>query len=134
MTEYNFETVVSKLQAIVDAKGADHVYQQRENGVTGDKGCMYVYGGQPDCLVGHLLVELGVPGADLDYLNPDREEISEIPIHAAEQRLEGKYGISFSPSASSLLSEVQSRQDRGYAWGEALTRSVTKERNRMRNH
>lgn len=124
MAIHTLEDVKSRLRRIIDAKGADYVYQQRETR-NGSYGCLYAYNNEPDCIVGHLLVEIGVPVRDLDYNNPDREPFSNgfINDQQIEEALTNLYDIRFDPEVVTFLSEIQYQQDGGTSWGAAFDKA-----------
>lgn len=105
--ETNEQYVLRLMEAVVNKMGADYVYPERE------LGCQYVRDGQPSCIVGHVLVEAGVP-------------VDEIGKH------EGRSAWAMAPDVTpwgdkgtpviEALDAAQHAQDTGSTWGEALAR------------
>lgn len=105
-------------------KAAEEIVSGREDFVYNPFGagvCYYLP--QPDledtdprkhtgCLVGEILVKLGVKEAELSFA-PDAKELLYF--------LNRKGVISIAESATWFLDCLQRRQDSGISWGEALT-------------
>lgn len=99
-------------EQVVDEFGADHVYQDREDG-----GCFYVRDGGPDCLVAHVLTRAGVPLAELAALdNLDGHGEGGAGVRANRAVFE-RWA---EPAAVDLLADAQDQQDGGATWGHAL--------------
>lgn len=126
MKSYSLANVKSRIKAIIDAKGADHVYKKRYTSA-GAMGCTYAYDGQPDCIVGHLLVELGVPVEHLDYTSVERRDFSDHTISGAEYEIAREYGIEFTSDALDFLTGVQAMQDAGESWGASFDYYATRD-------
>lgn len=76
--------------------------------------CMYLTSDdEPSCLVGHVLVDLGVPKKVI------REVGNASPVSSITHSLE-RYGIRITNRAARLLQEGQGRQDRRETWLQAL--------------
>lgn len=121
MTFYSYEDVVSRIQGIIDVAGADHVYVRRDDR---NVPCLYACEGKPDCIVGHLLVQLGIPVEDLEY-NPSFEpgtkyDLSTEGIGTHFQHLHINRNISFDREGEQFLRVLQSEQDSELSWGEAF--------------
>lgn len=87
------------------------------------EGCEYQRGGGPSCIVGHGLNRLGVPVADMAELDDEGGvPVDRLPVDFPEL-LEVD-----SDEALDRLVVVQSAQDVGLPWGEAVRRA--KERSR----
>lgn len=90
----------------VEAKGADYVYPGAVSG-----NCLYIDGNEPSCIVGYVFVAAGVPMGDInEYVSPD-------------YALEYSSGVRFTQQAYDLLAKVQSWQDSGLPWGEAVEKA-----------
>lgn len=125
MTTYSLANVKSRIKSIIDAKGAGHVYKKRITaGCT--MGCVYAYDGQPDCIVGYLLAELGVPVADMDYTSVERLSFSDHTISRAEDDIAREYGIEFTSDAIDFLTGIQAMQDAGESWGASFDYYATR--------
>lgn len=124
MTQYTLEDVQSKVSAIIDAAGSDFVYKHRKN-PNGSTGCYYAYNGMPDCIVGRLLAELGVPVADMEEEGVETlERVFSDYIAKLYSVLSDQYDLDFTFEARHFLDELQFRQDQGDTWGEALVAAV----------
>lgn len=134
------EAARQHLAAAIEAKGEDYVYMQDPANTSQDE-CLYLnyehvdYNGEegtytytgpkgPSCIVGHVLVGMEVPFAEI---TPHEGENAEAAIQAL--------GTFTSTIVTSALFEAQSRQDNanGHTWGEAveefeayIARSTTK--------
>tara|TARA_A100001388_G_C28484923_1_gene364157 strand:- start:34 stop:534 length:501 start_codon:yes stop_codon:yes gene_type:complete len=100
------------LKKIVDAKGADYVYEESfyDN-------CMYwdYEKDTPSCIVGHYFYEKGFI-RDSEDARRIENSIATIPISMFEHTQH----VEFSQAAKALLLAAQQRQDRGWTWGHAL--------------
>lgn len=102
------------LDEIVAEFGPDYVYRNPAFGTPGYQGprCAYVHGDQPGCIVGHVLYRFGVPLAQL----ANHEGDSALDVVAAVQGAsKGRAGW--------LLDWVQTNQDGGLPWGDAVARA-----------
>lgn len=103
------------LKALVEEYGEEFVYQRNTDPDAGPA-CAYVRGGEPSCLVGKFLANVGVPLERLeraDYFGGDsaRELLASLCDEGALQ---------YEPRAGWMLSAAQNVQDSGCTWGEAL--------------
>ena len=90
------------LEKAVATRGEDFVYQKRLGG------CLYVYQGKPDCLIGVALIDFaGWPLSDLERFCPVASVAREFP---------GRIGA----DAVAVLQAAQDAQDAGETWGQAL--------------
>jgi hypothetical protein len=103
---------VDLLKAVVAEKGEDYVYQKRNDGYD----CVYVYDGQPDCIVGHVLHRLGVTAEEMS----DGDSVWDENSHGVLYYLEYRERLQFEPRAAHVLESAQYFQDRGYTWGASL--------------
>lgn len=98
------------LKAEVADKGEDHTVQCHYTAMS--KGELV-----PVCIVGHLLVHLGVPIAKLASVNSTRAHVLFTdPAYGM-----GRY-VQFTKGARELISYVQSSQDSRNPWGVAVSR------------
>lgn len=110
MKTITYADALNALNEAVKAKGYDYVYTKRGNF------CYNVFDGNPDCIVGHALVWLGVPVewfAD-SMLNENATTVCNT------LNFRGMFDIE--EDAIEFLSEVQVEQDSGTPWGKAVTR------------
>lgn len=117
----SIDLVILKLREIVDEYGADHVYRKHHN--ADDFGyCLYVFNGEPDCIIGKLLVKLGFT---VDQLAANEGE-------GAPQVFANLYGWdhfdmtnpSSVPDVIMLAYCVQVQQDGGRTWGQAVSDGI----------
>lgn len=105
------EAVAASLKKAVAERGADYVYERREVPDPFEEGelnraCVYQYDGKPDCIVGYVLDDLGIPyspsweGASARYV------LKALRVNDANLVLD--------------LTDVQRFQDSGIPWGEAI--------------
>lgn len=115
------ESVVKGLNALVDEYGYDHVYQGHGTFIQ----CTYVHDGQPDCIVGKLLHSMGVSLARLE--RADFNNGRSVAISASElvRELASEDVITAEWGVDRFLSEVQSHQDSGMKWGDAVMYAVS---------
>lgn len=119
--------VLEQLRAAVILKGKNYRYTEDEaNLIQGSETCVTDYAyerdGQPSCIVGHVLIGLGVDPAVFreDYINRAGYEVATLnatkfthchralPIKAEDF------------SVLKALVTAQDKQDQGQTWGEAL--------------
>jgi hypothetical protein len=126
------DEAVELIRHAVKLKGSDYV--DPRSGPMGH-GCQYVNGttGQPLCIVGHALVELGVP-TDALIKAPEIDNLIALP-YDREGDPTGEPGrikylsggglaevedLEFTPEAVGAFEAAQSTQDAGDTWGQAL--------------
>lgn len=106
-----YNQVATLLREIVAEYGPDTTYEQRaralgqthyEQGI----GCVYRIDGNPACIIGVLLDRLGIEV-------PHHRNTFQITTFAREV-------MDIDSLTLSLMSSVQSAQDSGQSWGEAL--------------
>jgi hypothetical protein len=102
--------VLQIMRKIVEAQGADFVYQKGEAGV-----CSYVEDGKSDCLIGRVLFQLGWT----------IEELSTIEGQGPNSDRSTLWHERLGHSSRQLLEVAQIDQDRGETWGTALSRALT---------
>jgi hypothetical protein len=114
--------VLEKLRETIDRHGGDDVhYQQRakELGMPhspsgGKTSCIYAYGSKPACLIGCLLVDLGVPvetfDNDLNY---------SLGVTSLVRRLHERGLLDVDVATVRVLETAQDAQDRDLSWGES---------------
>ena len=119
MSLHTYEDVVARIERIIDVKGTDFVYEIHQDSPII---CFYALNGKPDCIVGHLLVELGVPVEVLEYegtrdLNAWDHDFASDTISNHWAALESQYALAFTDEARTYLRALQSNQDNGRTWG-----------------
>jgi len=111
--DVNLDRVVETAKMVVAERGADYVYKKPTN-TFGVLTCLYVDQDQPSCLVGHVLHRLGVP---LETL----KSADQFSFPATDVCCDLLRGSAFDDEEiGHFLDAVQSRQDIGRTWGEAL--------------
>lgn len=108
-----YEEALRGLNEAVKTKGYDYIYPRRERLY-----CYNVWQGQPDCIVGWVMVWLGVP---VEWFEEEHRDTDDVGDTCKALHLEGRF--EFTEEARDLLGKVQISQDNGMAWGEAVTRA-----------
>jgi len=101
-----------KIIAEVRAKAAadpEYLYPRTEAG-----GCSYLRNGQPSCIVGHALWNLGLIDAQWKGDDLGISDISHIINHEGWELTIGEID---------WLSKVQDNQDNGWPWGQSVARA-----------
>lgn len=73
--------------------------------------CQYVDGGEPACLIGHALWNLGLIDESLEFRSVNDDGVRFVANHL---------GIALDDAEESWLLRTQSRQDNGLPWGAAV--------------
>lgn len=115
MRTYSYEETLAMLKSAVALKGEDFVYYGDPDNCY-DSACYYVKNGEPDCIVGHVLVEVGVKPEDLSFGGRYGHGFAGSVVSMLEE--DGV--VAFPGKAKALLISVQSRQDVHRPWGESL--------------
>lgn len=118
MKKINAYEVLRLLTKAVNLKGEDYVYPRKSSGMA----CHYAFNGEPDCIVGHVLVDLGIPVEDLMF-RPGALTAADIArgsIGTNFADLEAWYGLKFTKTAEEMLVKAQFCQDIQHTWGWAL--------------
>jgi hypothetical protein len=97
----NYNEALELLNRVVEEKGADHVYQGK---------CVYFHGGAPACIIGHVMAYKGITPDDLEG---NENSMAALMLDLGEDQ-----------KTRILLSIVQSKQDGGIPWGEAVADAV----------
>lgn len=117
----DFEELIATFEKIIDEYGQDHVYKPAEPGR-----CVYKYEGEPDCIVGHVIASISPEDFKILDVNVDQafnaDMLSETILRpdSDDPRNLRALKIRFTPKAAELARQVQTRQDDGWSWGEAL--------------
>lgn len=110
------EQALLLLRKVVFEKGADYVYK----GPNPDRPtiCYNVWDGQPSCIIGHVLAELGLKASDYE----DQALGAELSITSLAGLLRSSktFEWDISGDAVKVLSVAQEMQDEGHSWGAAL--------------
>lgn len=106
---------IGLLRLVVFEKGADHTYSR----VPGSFGpvCVNFYDGEPSCIVGHVLANLGVSAEKAAEMEVSHN-VSVVNVARNLKRCGYEWEIG--EDAVDLLEEAQTLQDNGHTWGEAL--------------
>ena len=113
MTVIAFDMALEALNAVVDEKGGDYVYEGGRTSRT------YVAYDEPSCIVGNALHRLGVSISTLTEM--DRRTIDGAAISSRKvlEVLEGS-GFILDNDAVMLLATAQVLQDAEIPWGDAV--------------
>jgi hypothetical protein len=119
MEKFDFEDTLDMLKDVIKDR-RDYVYESHpEAGLT----CHYVWNGEPDCVVGHVLVKIGISKADLQYgetRDAKHGKYSQGSAGNLLQDLRDNGVVWFDRDATTLLGKAQAHQDSGVPWGEAV--------------
>jgi len=133
------DQVVAWLGEIVAEMGPETQYYDLKlaAGYNGGGTCYYVHrvpgnvvdSFEPGCIIGQMVVKkLGVPALDIYTSNEyegddgdDGENVNSLAASEFADWLDRKYDIRFTTSAITAMRTVQSRQDNGTSWGNAIT-------------
>lgn len=108
--KFTREEFTAALERAVALKGEDYVYERPEDGF-----CKYMYDGQPSCLIGHALLDLGV-----EYSAQWEGKHARAIGHGVDHQ---DYVPTFNwpdDSTAHAAIRAQGRQDDGETWGVAL--------------
>lgn len=109
-----------KLANIVSSKPEGYGYDRRE-GKQGELSCLYWHkgedsdGGEPGCIIGHLLADLGAPAEFLAACD-DSPKGSALDQVIKEGMLDGV----FEDRTALALRHLQTQQDSGRSWARAM--------------
>lgn len=109
--KYDLDRVVKAMDWVVDA-APDRIDRRAE----GDLGCVYAEHGAAACLVGAILVDLGVEVRTLKGLDREGKYIHES---------EHPFWRRFQPEARDLLSFLQRQNDASWTWESAREQAFT---------
>lgn len=116
--------VLEQLRAAVVLKGKDYRYTEDPANRGGESPTDYAYerDGQPSCIVGHVLIRLGVDPAVFreDYANPTVDEVSTVNATKFKHCHKVLPIAAENNTVLRALIAAQSEQDQGRTWGEAL--------------
>lgn len=112
--------VMGLLRKIVFEKGADFTYHKVENSVT----CHNFHGDEPGCIVGHVLVELGLDSSLAQRLRIEGSENAAVSCDRLSRSPE--FDWAFDEDTVQVLTVAQVAQDDGKTWGEALGRAESR--------
>lgn len=117
MIEITLESAIEGVTATVEEFGENYVYEH-PYGVR----CLYVFDGQPSCIVGKFLAKVGVPLERLTRADEGWGVLARDLIGQLEH--EGVIATD-GPKVGRFFDVLQSKQDYGYHWGEALKLAKT---------
>lgn len=123
-THFNVQQTLTLLRTVVEDAGADH----RARAEDGNTGCTYIEQSSDlrkrlvsVCIVGRLFDYLGILRAVLTATGGQWGACvlsSTLWVNAETM------GVTFSDEAKNLLRLIQSEQDSGHAWGDAMRRGM----------
>ncbi|AGY47121.1 hypothetical protein CN1A_12 [Clavibacter phage CN1A] len=114
MKNINLNNVIELLEAAVDKKGREYV----DPDALSHTRCSYAKDGAPSCIVGHVLVDLGVPVEELT--DSGLGEVSELFNDNDPYYVEIVSRVTATGPALEVLSKAQAVQDQQGTWGDAL--------------
>ena len=114
--KFTNQEITAAIKAALAAMGEDYVYKRIPNDVSGSDGCLYAVGGQPSCIVGHVL----------HTLDPEMfEKVADYEENLPQYRDSG-FGevaecldLPFDRDQVSALCLMQVAQDGGRTWSAA---------------
>jgi hypothetical protein len=109
ITVLDERTTVRLLDEALAKRGEDFVYDRVSYG---DQ-CVYVYDGQPACLVGEVLFLAGVPVEWMEYNNSGNAD-------DILGKLESQRGVQVPQAVKDALRSAQSQQDKGQPWDKSV--------------
>lgn len=118
MAVYGVDEVKSKIAHIIETahpEKGEYVYVHPANWGW----CAYADLGKPSCILGHLLVQLGVPVEIMDA-SIEGAPMTDGIILKHWDRLAQDYNLHFTPAAREFLYIIQAEQDDQVSWGEAF--------------
>jgi hypothetical protein len=100
------EEALHLLELVVKEHGEDFVYQRPSDSRFS---CVYMYNGQPSCIVGHVFADqIGIPvPLRMENVTPSGS-LFEVP------------GVVLTEEGAAVLDAAQAQQDVGKTWGVAL--------------
>lgn len=107
-----YDDIVEELRKAVEVRGADYVYPMKWQI---DRLCQYVYEGQPACIVGQVLHQLGFDLIPLRYFSGDAVEAFGMVA---------PLGSEMDGDAIQLLQQAQIHQDTSRPWGESVALAI----------
>lgn len=113
MRVVTYEETLRALNEAVRERGYNYVYPRNNRGV-----CYNVFQGKPDCIVGWVMIRLGVP---IEWFKEDTREndnVGDVCRALFFQKM-----FEFEEAALDLLTDVQISQDSGSTWGVSVTRA-----------
>lgn len=119
MQTIEYDDALRALNQAVADKGYGYVYP-RDDRPGGS--CFNVWEGNPDCIVGHALVWLGVPvewfteAREGSHWGRENDSAYDVCTNLAVSDM-----FNVTDEARDLLAHVQRLQDEGVPWGEAVT-------------
>jgi hypothetical protein len=115
MEALTMNRAVQLAKEVVAEFGEDYVYPEEHKVLfpgNDEASCMYVHHGKPSCIVGQILHQHGVSTEELSlWENRGAYRVAEAVTDTEDAGVLG------------FLSAMQSRQDAGMNWGDALIRA-----------
>lgn len=116
MIEITADVVTFELEALVNEKGENFIYEQQVDPESGRAKCVYVHDGEPSCIVGRVLANLGVPLDRLALADAGPGTSADMLLN----QLRDEDVITIPDGVQLALQEAQSRQDYRQSWGTAV--------------
>ena len=118
-----YEPAVTALKNAVYVMGEDYVYEPEENEALLSDGCVYFdVEGQPSCLIGHVLSDLGMTSFEPESVE-NSSSVSTL-IARGVLKVDDIDPLSGSSKTAALLAYGQSLNDNRSPWGEAVTQAI----------
>lgn len=112
MAVITWDQIQSVLDDLVAEKGADFVYEPLSIPGSNPRSiCTYLHGQEPGCLVGHVLLRLGV---DREWLAGEEGSSGGDVVTYSDLEIEDLTRV------AKFLSQVQGYQDDSIPWGQAV--------------
>jgi hypothetical protein len=127
MFKLNYKTAVALAAAELDKMGANYVYTRHEGKGSDPYGpaCRYAENGEGDCIVGRILVSVGVPAQDLEWRS--RDDFGLYAANGAESVLDAmdRDNVLYATAkARKFLISLQAMQDCGKTWGASMDHAL----------
>ena len=105
-----YDMVRDNLPSIIETRGRDFQYECH---VGSNDTCRYEWNGEPDCLIGCFLVDLGFP---IDaFAGMEGKGIDDF----LAREILAERGFSVEPQALKAMADIQHYQDNELSWGTA---------------
>jgi hypothetical protein len=121
-----YEDAVLGLKKALAVKGEDYVYERPKfplnDGLTIEACAYFTAEGQPSCIVGHVMADLGHTINDLDQIASSYD--GTFNTGATASTAMDYLGYELDEKTRCLLSVAQDYQDSGHRWGEAVEVAV----------
>lgn len=110
MPHITYDMVRDDFPAIIERKGENFIYSPPADSAGT---CQYVSQGKPSCLIGHYLIEKGVPASAFATIN--NLEVEDL----FQGGYLDDYDVTADPEAIHAMGRLQHFQDHTHSWGGA---------------